>query len=116
MWAFAADAVDGPYAPIESRFRLSGGGAAHDAAFQFGALAAFARGPGGARAISQYMTPAASGRADVWVLPMRAPVLDGAGDAGAQPALAPVAEGAPGQEAMSRRSGTRGGARARARR
>ena len=44
-------------------------------------------------------------------------VLDGVGDAGrAQPVLAPVAEGAPGQEAMSRRSGTRGGARARARR
>ena len=75
MWAFSAEAIDGPYTPISSRFRLSGGNRKH-ASFEFGALAAWCRGRDGELLISQYMTAPTKGRADVWVLPMRVPVLD----------------------------------------
>ena len=78
MWAFRADAVDGPYEPIKRRFRLSGGSAPHDP-FLFGALAVWCRGVGGERLISQYMTAAGRGRADVWMLPLRKPVVDASG-------------------------------------
>lgn len=53
MWAFGSDRIDGPYAPVTRRFRLSGGGSAADS-FEFGALAAWARGRDGERLISQY--------------------------------------------------------------
>ena len=80
MWAFRADSIDGPYAPCTRRFRLSGG-AGGTTPGQYGWLAAWSRGPNGERTISNYMSPEARiARADVWMLPMRAPLVDAEGN------------------------------------
>eukprot|EP00937_MAST-01D_sp_MAST-1D-sp2_P000527 g527.t1 len=79
MWVFEADEIDGPYRPVARRFRLSGGGSGGAGGFSWGALAAFVKGRDGARLVSQYMTAQGKGRANVWMLPMRQPVLDTSG-------------------------------------
>ena len=79
MWVFRADSVDGPYEPCTRRFRLSGGSGGKTPG-QYGWLAAWSRGPNGERLISNYMSPEARiARADVWMLPMRTPLVDSHG-------------------------------------
>lgn len=78
MWVFRSDNIDGPYRPATRRFRLSGGST--QPGFEFGALAVWCRGRNGERLISQYMTAAGRGRADVWMLPLRKPLIDASGD------------------------------------
>lgn len=80
MWVFSSDSADGPYRPQMPRFRLSGGGSHAPSTFEWGALAAWCRGRGGERLISQYATAAGKGRGNVWMLPLRKPVVDRAGD------------------------------------
>jgi hypothetical protein len=77
MWAYRAPNIDGPFEPLPRRFRLSGGSPA--SGFEFGALAVWCRGRGGERLISQYMTAPGKGRADVWMLPLRKPLVDASG-------------------------------------
>ena len=79
MWVFEADAVEGPYRPAARRFRLSGGGSRAPSSFSWGALAAWCRGRDGERLISQYVTAQGKGRSNVWMLPLRKPVLDASG-------------------------------------
>lgn len=80
MWAFSSDNIDGPYSPVADSFRISGGGAGGGSG-RFGWLAAWC-GPhcdgtaDGTPLISNYITPGRNARADVWMLPMRQPVVD----------------------------------------
>jgi len=82
MWVYESDRIDGPYSPLVEGFRLSGGAAGSG---KVGWLAAWC-GPhcGGTQdpelspLISNYMTPVGHpdmGRANVWMLPMRKPVV-----------------------------------------
>ena len=80
MWVFSSDKIDGPYSPLTAGFRLSGGSAGRLSG-RFGWLAAWC-GPNcgnGTPLISNYITPGPNSRADVWMLPMRKPVIDAAG-------------------------------------
>jgi hypothetical protein len=80
MWAFSSDKIDGPYSPVQDGYRISGGGAGGGSG-RFGWLAAWC-GPhcdgtaDGTPLISNYITPGRSARADVWMLPMRQPIVD----------------------------------------
>lgn len=74
MWVFRSASADGPYEPVVDAFRLSGGGGEHDS-YEFGALAAWCRGRNGEHLVSQYMTTKGMGRSDVWMLPLRKPVV-----------------------------------------
>jgi len=84
MWVFASDKVDGPYQPLVEGFRLSGG--TSQSSGLFGWLAAWC-GPScdgtsdgtGSPLISNYITPGPNARADVWMLPMRKPIVDAKG-------------------------------------
>lgn len=80
MWVFSSTAIDGPYAPVRGGFRLSGGSRGAPSG-RFGWLAAWCGpscdgDPAGTPLISNYITPGANARADVWMLPMRKPVVD----------------------------------------
>eukprot|EP00931_Biecheleriopsis_adriatica_P004683 TRINITY_DN106312_c0_g1_i1.p1 TRINITY_DN106312_c0_g1~~TRINITY_DN106312_c0_g1_i1.p1 ORF type:complete len:639 (+),score=38.08 TRINITY_DN106312_c0_g1_i1:182-1918(+) len=79
MWVFSSDKIDGPYSPVVSGFRLSGGTGLVSG--RFGWLAAWC-GPNcdgkadGTPLISNYITARNNARADVWILPMRQPIVD----------------------------------------
>lgn len=78
MWSFSAANMTGPYAPHASRFRLSGGGSnpSMGLSFEFGALAVWCRTQSEGLLMSQYMTAQGKGRGEVWMLPLRKPVVD----------------------------------------